>query len=104
MDSIIAIIFDLAPVCPFDLDIDECLSSPCHNNATCNDTDGSYECTCDDGFTGNGTECNNINECPNGDDTHGCHDNATCTDNNGSYECTCDDGYTGDGFNCTSEF
>ena len=44
-----------------------------------------------------------INECPNGENTHGCHENATCTDTDGSYTCMCDDGYTGDGFNCEGE-
>ena len=41
------------------LDIDECDLGidNCHPNATCLDTDGSFECKCDPGFTGNGTEC-----------------------------------------------
>ena len=39
------------------IDINECMNipSPCHINATCNDTDGSYVCTCIDGYSGNGT-------------------------------------------------
>ena len=39
------------------LDINECMNipSPCHINATCNDTDGSYVCTCIDGYSGDGT-------------------------------------------------
>eukprot|EP00794_Sanderia_malayensis_P006577 gene6577-7321_t len=35
-------------------------SSPCHASATCIDTDGSYTCTCNSGYTGNGTMCTNI--------------------------------------------
>ena len=36
-------------------DIDECLiASACHPNASCTDTDGSYTCTCNPGFTGDG--------------------------------------------------
>ena len=27
-------------------DIDECLRNPCHTNATCNNTAGSYICVC----------------------------------------------------------
>ena len=41
------------------IDINECKydTDPCHPNATCNNTGGSYICTCDTGYTGNGTTC-----------------------------------------------
>ena len=42
-------------LCP---DIDECESSPCDVNATCTNTPGSYSCSCNDGYSGNGTTCN----------------------------------------------
>ena len=32
--------------------IDDCLGSPCENNATCNDFVANYTCTCLTGFTG----------------------------------------------------
>ena len=38
-------------------EIDECLDDPCDSNATCTNTDGSYICECNTGFTGNGTNC-----------------------------------------------
>ena len=40
-------------------DIDECSKNggPCDNNANCFNNDGSFTCTCKDGFTGNGTIC-----------------------------------------------
>ena len=40
-------------------DIDECVDSAndCHSNATCNNIDGGFECTCKTGYTGNGTLC-----------------------------------------------
>ena len=38
-------------------DIDECLTYPCDSNATCNNTDGSYICTCNTGYTGSGEIC-----------------------------------------------
>ena len=34
-------------------DIDECSSDPCENGATCIDLLNMYECSCDDGYTGN---------------------------------------------------
>ena len=40
-------------------DKDECSSVnyPCDSNATCNNTDGSYMCTCNTGYTGSGEIC-----------------------------------------------
>ena len=31
--------------------------SPCHPNATCMELIGSYNCTCNEGFQGDGVEC-----------------------------------------------
>ena len=39
------------------IDVDECEAQPCHPNATCIDTIGSYECVCNEGFDGNGRNC-----------------------------------------------
>jgi len=36
---------------------DECLSSPCFGNATCQDGLRSFTCLCDDGYLYNGTAC-----------------------------------------------
>ena len=40
-------------------DIDECTHNgdPCHAKATCIDSDGSYHCVCNDGYTGEGHTC-----------------------------------------------
>ena len=43
------------------LDTNECdVTSPYHANATCNNTEGSYICTCDPGYTGDGDMCNGM--------------------------------------------
>jgi hypothetical protein len=41
------------------LDIDECEPAmhECDGNATCNNTRGGYNCSCDNGFSGNGYDC-----------------------------------------------
>lgn len=38
-------------------DINECALSECHENAKCTNTEGSFICTCKDGFTGDGKSC-----------------------------------------------
>lgn len=35
-----------------DLDFDECLSTPCQNNAKCLNKVNNYECVCTPGYTG----------------------------------------------------
>ena len=43
---------------PFLLDIDECSSAqPCEINAFCNNTHGSYNCICEEGYYGDGLSC-----------------------------------------------
>ena len=39
------------------IDINECDSSPCSSDATCSNTDGSFQCTCNNGFSGDETTC-----------------------------------------------
>ena len=38
-------------------------SDNCDINAACTNTDGSFTCACDTGYSGNGTHCTNVNEC-----------------------------------------
>ena len=40
-------------------DVDECSAGTdnCAAEATCTDTDGSYTCTCNTGYDGDGTNC-----------------------------------------------
>ncbi|XP_022778804.1 L-rhamnose-binding lectin CSL3-like, partial [Stylophora pistillata] len=81
----------------------ECTSGThdCDANAECNNTLGSYNCTCKDGFHGNGTRCTDLDECASG--THGCDVNAECNNILGSYNCTCIYGFNGNGTNCTEK-
>ena len=103
-------------------DINECEleTYPCNVYANCTDTDGSFNCTCREGFEGDGFNCTgkfyfctqglctclmtnltfvaDIPECERGLD--GCDPNATCTNTIGSYVCNCNTGFTGDGFTC----
>ena len=41
------------------LDIDECTNNThkCDVNAVCNNTEGSYKCTCKPGYSGDGKKC-----------------------------------------------
>ena len=42
-------------------EINECGGeNGCHDNASCTNTIGSYNCSCYDGFEGNGTHCQGI--------------------------------------------
>ena len=47
-----------------DLDTNECTEGKhdCDVNAECNNTLGSYKCTCKDGYEGNGTNCTGQSE------------------------------------------
>ena len=105
---------------PF-VDINECAMGldGCADNAACTDTDGSYECTCNSGFAGDGFTCtstlilpmykccfmyqncccsSDIDECSTIDSP--CHTNATCTDTVGSFVCQCVQGFSGNGIIC----
>ncbi|XP_019636809.1 PREDICTED: mucin-like protein, partial [Branchiostoma belcheri] len=78
-------------------DVDECWyeTDECdRENGACTNTEGSYNCTCNDGLhLINGTVCHEIpdtDECTT--DSGGC--DQSCHNTHGSYYCTCDAGYT----------
>ncbi|XP_078702689.1 uncharacterized protein LOC144928343 [Branchiostoma floridae x Branchiostoma belcheri] len=75
-------------------DVNECTANPCHEFADCTNTDGSYTCTCRDGYMGNGKNCTGRCGQP-------CGENGECRNTGTIYECVCNDGFEGDGLNCT---
>ncbi|CAH3133122.1 unnamed protein product [Porites lobata] len=82
-------------------DLDECTtgSHSCDVNSVCQNNAGSYTCSCNAGYTGDGKTCNDIDECSS--NAHSCGVNAVCNNTVGSYSCACKAGYSGDGRTCT---
>lgn len=104
-------------------DIDECLleSEVCGMHA-CANSNGSYDCNCNQGYTKVSETCqgkrgnniiqetyiilhfniSDIDECS--EESHDCAENAECDNTDGSYDCHCTIGYTGDGISCEGKY
>ncbi|XP_055332728.1 nidogen-like [Paramacrobiotus metropolitanus] len=85
------------------VDIDECTSrNECSPNAECTNTDGSFRCQCQTGYTGDGRNCRTIGETEQPDACGNCDPNADCTLDQYSNRqvCRCRSGYEGDGYRC----
>jgi len=82
------------------VDIDECTAglAACDPAATCANTPGSYTCTCNPGFTGNGKTCTDVDECTN--HTAMCPTGMVCVNLPGGYQCTCPTGFMSNGAAC----
>ncbi|XP_020604386.1 fibrillin-1-like [Orbicella faveolata] len=83
-------------------DIDECMANThdCHPSATCTNTEDSFTCACNEGYTGDGRSCIDVDECADNQDH--CHPSlADCFNTEGSYTCHCLLRYVGDGTDCT---
>ena len=54
------------PLCSFFPDVNECENgnNSCHDNANCTNTIGSYTCSCNTGFSGDGITCNSKSTLP----------------------------------------
>eukprot|EP00795_Rhopilema_esculentum_P000986 gene986-10759_t len=82
------------------LEIDECSQGThnCSRFASCdNNPAGSFTCTCNSGYHGDGYYCEDINECQ----SSPCHVDADCLNLEPFYRCLCKAGFAGDGKSCT---
>ncbi|KAL6487444.1 hypothetical protein MHYP_G00040700 [Metynnis hypsauchen] len=81
-------------------DIKDCenIGKICDTYAECMKLRDNFTCTCFSGYSGDGIQCTEIDECNAG--IHTCHIRARCENTPGSYICVCLDGYSGDGFQC----
>nr|CAB3231610.1 C-type lectin domain family 4 member F-like [Phallusia mammillata] len=81
-------------------DIVECSTGThdCHQHATCINTVGSFQCSCNVNYTGDGRQCR-----PNFCSTNVglCKNNGTCMDTSTAYNCSCNIWYSGN--NCEQE-
>lgn len=62
------------------------------NSALCLNTDGSFSCMCNEGYTGSGLNCTDVNECA----SSPCPKPGICANNPGSFHCICPVGYAFD--------
>lgn len=74
-------------------DVNECLSTTTDHMCThvfseCVNTIGGHFCRCRAGYQGNGTNCEDIDECKSG--IHDCITDNACMNTVGSYVCSCD--------------
>ncbi|XP_053395361.1 uncharacterized protein LOC123523940 isoform X4 [Mercenaria mercenaria] len=84
----------------YNFDIDECTEGidDCDEKAECTNTQRSFICTCNEGYTGSGKICTDIDECADGSDD--CDADANCTNTMGNFTCVCRDGFSGAGLSC----
>lgn len=76
-----------------------CATTTCHRDATCSEDTEGPSCACNAGFSGDGFDCDDIDECANDDDN--CDVNATCANTEGSFTCTCNaPAWQGNGTTC----
>lgn len=75
------------------VDINECEAEPCGPDQGCENTVGSYVCTCPEGFVVNASDCDDVNECDAIDGGDLCDENEVCVNTPGDYLCRCAPGF-----------
>jgi len=89
------------------VDVDECTTGAhnCDENAACANEAGTFSCACNNGWSGDGVTCVDIDVCEreggfwSSDET--CDINAICEEGVGAeFTCRCNSGYDGDGYDC----
>uniref|UniRef100_A0A8C5FTA7 Latent transforming growth factor beta binding protein 1 n=1 Tax=Gadus morhua TaxID=8049 RepID=A0A8C5FTA7_GADMO len=72
--------------------INECLDHRTCSNGVCTNSEGSFSCSCFEGFQSvQGKSCQDVNECV--DEPDLCAPNGVCANTEGSYQCVCDIGF-----------
>ena len=74
-------------------DVDECNGNVCPAFSDCYNTEGSFNCQCQDGYESDPTDptaCSDVDECK---DENICHDNSSCINLTGDFMCACNDGF-----------
>ena len=67
------------------IDDNECVDDPCGENSMCENSIGSFQCTCLGGYSGDGFTCRDVNECR----KNPCEDARTCVNFDGGFRCEC---------------
>jgi len=83
-------------------DVNECELNPPPCKFTCQNTEGSFVCSCPKGYILNpdGVSCRDLDECATGQ--HNCEHE--CVNTPGSYKCTCPKGYSQSNDKCIGEY